>query len=449
MLLMRVLALAAALLLSTLAATAQRTPGLAPTPPMGWNSWDSYGFFISEPDFRSSAQWIAANLKPFGYEYVTIDEGWYESLPAPSQKDGALHLDEYGRFIPALDRFPSATGGRGLTPLADYIHSLGLKFGIHVLQGIPRQAVEANEPVLDTGFHAKDAANTHSTCQWDDKMYDLQDSPAGQAYYDSIVRLYATWHVDLIKIDCIAARPYKGEEIRMFHEAIAKSGAPILLSLSPGPAPLNEADNIQQYANQWRISDDVWDVWQSTGPFPQGVNDQITRAAKWAPWAGPGHWPDLDMLPLGELRPSPGWGKPRTSRLTADEQRSMIDLWSIVRSPLVYGGDPLKTDAATLALLTNPRIIAVDQHSHNNKAMVLSSDLAIYLAEPDSGSGAYLAIFNRKDTAQAISMPWTRFGAYLPNHPTRVTDLWTGVESVSPNLNLTLPAHASTILLVN
>ena len=183
--------------------------------------------------------------------------------------------------------------------------------------------------------------------------------------------------MDLIKIDCIASRPYKGEEIRMFHEAIAKSGRRIVLSLSPGAAPLNEAANLQQYAQQWRISDDVWDVWQSTAPFPQGVNDQIARAARWLSSAGPGHWPDLDMLPLGQLRPSPGWGEPRATRLTHDEQRSLINLWSIVRAPLIYGGDPAQTDPWTLALLTNPEVIAVDQHARHPANVLLTDSLAV------------------------------------------------------------------------
>jgi alpha-galactosidase len=421
-----------------------QTPPLAPTPPMGWNSWDAYGTTITEKSFRANAEWIAQHLKPAGYEYVTIDEGWYESEPTAANPDEHLIVDQYGRFIPDTGRFPSAADGAGFAPLADYIHSLGLKFGIHVLQGIPRKAVATNSPVEGSAFHAKEAANTSSTCQWDSKNWDLQENDAAQAYYDSIVRLYASWHVDLIKIDCIASRPYKGEEIRMFHEAIAKSGRPMLLSLSPGAAPMNEAANLQAYSQQWRISDDVWDVWQSTGAFPQGVDDQVARAAKWLPYAGPGHWPDSDMLPLGELRPSPGWGSPRQTRLTPDEQRSMINLWSIVRSPLVYGGDPVETDAATLKLLTNPEVIAIDQHSRNTKAAILTKDLAIYTAQPDSGSGYYVAVFNREDREQTIDLPWTEVG--LPSKTYAVKDLWaTSGPSRSPALKLTLSPHASAI----
>jgi hypothetical protein len=461
MLLMRSLLVATALLLAPLALAQQ--PDLAPTPPMGWNSWDAYGTTIDEQSFRANAQWIAQHLKPFGYQYVTIDEGWYEPrASAASNSSEQLVLDQYGRFIPAVDRFPSAANGAGFAPLADYIHSLGLKFGIHILQGIPRKAVADNSPIEGSNFKAKEAANTFATCQWDTKNWDLQENPAAQAYYDSIVRLYASWHVDLIKIDCIASRPYKGEEIRMFHEAILKSGAPIVLSLSPGAAPLNEAANLEQYSQQWRISDDVWDVWQSAGAFPQGVNDQIARAAKWLAYTGitnepgsgeQGHWPDSDMLPLGNLKPSPGWGAPRATRLTPDEQRSMINLWSIVRSPLVYGGDPLTTDPATLALLTNRDVIEVDQHSRNTKVPIVTQNLAVYTAEPASNSdsssspGTYVAIFNRSDTFQNVSLPWSSIG--LAPRPYKLRDLWTHTESTAHGpLTLTLAPHASTLLRV-
>jgi hypothetical protein len=450
--------LLAALLVCASAAPAFAQQPLAATPPMGWNSWDAFGTTIDERSFRASAEWIAQHLKPFGYQYVTIDEAWFDEAPPADGSDNPSkrYLDDYGRLIPAPVRFPSSADGKGFAPLADSIHALGLKFGIHVLNGIPRLAVAANSPILGSDFTAKDAANTHSTCQWNNDNYDLKDNAAAQAYYDSIVRLYASWHVDLIKIDCIAAGPYKGEEIRMFHQAIAKEAArthwEIALSLSPGPAPLDEAANLRKYAQQWRISDDVWDVWHnaSTGKtFPQGLNDQIANAAQWLPYSGDGHWPDLDMLPLGQLGPAPGWGAPRATRLTPDEQRSMIDLWAIVRSPLVFGGNPAQTDPATLALLTNPSIIAVDQHSRNNKNVILTADLAVYTAKPGQGPGVYVAVFNRKDVPQEIDLKWSViFQTHLTRLPYRITDLWTQAESAAPSLRLTLAPHASTILLV-
>ncbi len=240
--------------------------------------------------------------------------GWYVTNHSVgvNAENAEFSLDEFGRFTPAVNTIPSAKDKAGFKPLGDYIHSLGLKFGIHILRGIPRQAVKENLPIAGSSFHAAEAADSSDTCPWNPFNYGLKASlPAAQAYYDSIARLYADWGVDLIKVDCISSHPYKGEDIRMLRQALNKSGRPILLSLSPGPAPLEKAEEMSKYANMWRMSDDVWDVWQSDKPFPQGPRNQFERVAKWAAHSGDGHWPDADMLPIGSLRPTPGWGEPR------------------------------------------------------------------------------------------------------------------------------------------
>jgi len=420
---------------------------LAPTPPMGWNSWDSYGATIDEAHFRTASAWVAANLKSSGYQYVTIDAEWFEPDAAPegNKKDATRLLDANGRYIPAPNRFPSAANGAGFAPLAAYVHSLGLKFGIHVLQGIPKDAVAQNLPIEGSSFHAKDAANTAAGCQWNPDNYDLQTGPAGQAYYDSIVRLYASWGVDLIKIDCIASRPYKGDEVRMFHEAIAKSGRPIVLSLSPGEAPIDETANLQRYAQQWRISDDTWDLWHSANSYPQGVNDQFPRAAKWIAAQQPGHWPDADMLPFGRLGPAPGWGKARDTRLTHDEQITLMNLWCIMRSPLMYGGDPAATDDWTLALLTNYQVLAVDQQSHGNKSVLLTDSLAVWTAIPEKRGGWYAAVFNRLDTPQQVDLAWKDLGIPAGHHV--VSDLWSQTDlNDQTSLRASLAPHASLLV---
>ena len=236
-------------------------------------------------------------------------------------------LDEYGRYTPAVKRFPSSAEGKGFKPLGDYIHSLGLKFGIHILRGIPKKAVEANSPIAGSNFHARDAADTSDTCPWNPDNYGIDSSkPGAQAYYDSIATLYASWGVDLIKVDCISSHPYRGDEIRMLSIALTKTGRPIALSLSPGPAPLEKIDEMRRYAQMWRVSDDIWDIWHSDVRYPQGLGDQFANAIKWADMAQPGRWPDLDMLPLGYLGPAPGWGKPRQTRLTHAEQRTLFTL---------------------------------------------------------------------------------------------------------------------------
>ena len=339
---------------------------LAATPPMGWNSWDGYGTTIDEKEFRANVDWFAKHLKASGWKYVTIDMEWFVTNPVPegNSKTFEYSLDKNVRYTPDENRFPSAKSGAGFKPLADYVHSLGLKFGIHILRGIPKQAVEKNLPIAGTKFHAADAADTSDTCPWNHDNFGLNVSkPAAQAYYDSIFKLYASWGVDLIKVDCIASHPYKGDEIRILSQALKKSGRAIALSLSPGPAPVEKVDEMRKYAQMWRISDDIWDLWHSTVQYPQGLGDQFQNVAKWAGLAKPGHWPDADMLPLGYLGPAPGWEKARQTRLSHDEQRLLMTLWCIFPSPLMVGGRLPSADDWTLSLLTNPEVLAMDQHS--------------------------------------------------------------------------------------
>ena len=412
---------------------------------MGWNSWDSYGESATEKDIRASAQVMAQRLEAFGWRYVVVDMGWYVENHSSENggKNAKFGLDAFGRYTPASNSFPSAANGEGFKPLADYIHSLGLKFGIHILRGIPRIAVKENLPISGSPYHAADAADTSDTCPWNSYNYGVDASkPAAQAYYDSIIRLYASWGVDFLKVDCIASHPYKGADIRMLAEAIRKSGRPMVLSLSPGPAPLEKAEEFQRYAQMWRISDDVWDVWQTSTTFPQGPGNQFARAAEWEKYSGPGHWPDADMLPIGRLEPSPGWGQPRATRLTRDEQRTLITLWSIFRSPLIMGGNLTALDPWTESLLTNPEVLAVDQHSRDNRDVIDTGKAAVWLARPQTGGGYYLALFNLQDAPQTLRYSWKELGLRGSNY--RLRDLWERKGAGSAEaVSVTLPAHAS------
>lgn len=420
---------------------------LAATPPMGWNSWDSYGETIGESDIRANAAWMAEHLKAYGWEYVVVDEGWYVRNHAVETAGGApqFSLDEYGRYIPAVNTIPSANNGAGFKPLADYVHSLGLKFGIHILRGIPRDAVNKNLPIAGASYHAKAAANLLDACPWNTYNYGMNPrSPAAEAYYDSIARLYAGWGVDFVKVDCISSHPYKGDEIRMISRALGKVHRPIVLSLSPGPAPLDKAPELSRYAQLWRISDDVWDVWFSDKAFPQGVGNQFARAAKWAAFSGPGHWPDADMLPLGRLEPAPGWEKPRATRLTHDEQRTMLTLWCIFRSPLIMGGNLTLSDDWTESALTNAELIGVDQHAHGSHAVISTDKAAVWSSTPDSDNGAYIAVFNLETVPQPLHYSWKELGLKRGKYGLR--DLWEHEDLGSKEgVDLTLPAHGAAL----
>ena len=413
---------------------------------MGWNSWDSYGRTLTEAQFKANADWMAKHLKHLGWQYVVIDEGWYIPNPDRDPKDYKFLLSDDGRFLPAPARFPSAANNAGFKPLADYIHSLGLRFGIHILRGIPREAVGKNLPITDSLYHAQDAADPSDTCPWNAYNYGVKNSEAGQAYYDSIMKLYASWHVDFIKVDCIADHPYKPDEIRMLANAIKKTGRPMVLSLSPGPTALDNAAEVSKYAEMWRICDDFWDHW---GPWEkhewsQSLYQQFATAAKWAPHVAPGNWPDADMLPLGHLGPHPGDGEVRETRFTKDEQRTMMTLWSIFRSPLIMGGDLHSSDEWTMSLLTNPEVIAVDQHSRDNRAVLTTDKTAVWLAQPEHGTGNYLAVFNLGDSEQTIHYEWKDLG--LKDASYKVRDLWER-KNAGParSLTVTLRPHASVL----
>ena len=428
-------------------ADGNNTPLIAATPPMGWNSWDGYGTTVKEADVKANAQWLAEHLKSSGWQYVVVDMEWFVTNPTPegNSKTSQYSMDESGRYTPAVNRFPSAANGAGFKPLADYVHSLGLKLGIHILRGIPKQAVEKNLPIAGSAFHATDAADLSDTCPWNFDNYGLDGSkPGAQAYYDSIAKLYAGWDVDLIKVDCISSRPYKGDEIRMLSTALAKTGRPIVLSLSPGAAPLEKAEEMRKYAQMWRISDDIWDLWHSTVAYPQGLGDQFANVAKWAGKAVPEHWPDADMLPLGYLGPAPGWGQPRYTRLTRDEQRTLVTLWSIFPSPLMVGGDLTRADEWTTSLLTNPDVIEVDQHSTGNHPVIATEKTVVWVADSADAGDHYLALFNLEDSSQSAQYSWKDLGLAEGKHKLR--DLWEhkDLDAVSA-LKVTLPPHGSVL----
>jgi len=410
---------------------------------MGWNSWDSYGTTIKESEFKANAQWLAEHLKAAGWQYVVVDMEWFVANPVPegNSKNSQFSLDDHGRYTPAVNRFPSAAGGAGFKSLADYVHSLGLKFGIHILRGIPKEAVEKNLPIEGSSYRATDAANRSDLCPWNPDNYGTDPSkPAAQAYYDSIARLYASWGVDLIKADCISSRPYKGDDIRMLSMALRKTGRPILLSLSPGAAPVEKIDEMRVYAQMWRISDDVWDLWHSTVDYPQGLGDQFSRIAQWAAVSEPGHWPDADMLPLGYLGPTPGWGQARQTRLSHDEQRTLLTLWSMFRSPLMMGGNLPSSDAWTTSLLTNPEVIALDQHSAGGHPVVTTDKVIAWVARLASGDLQYLAIFNLGDSSQTLQYSWKDLGFSARKYKTR--DLWERKDlGTAESVTVTVSTH--------
>jgi hypothetical protein len=326
-------------------------------------------------------------------------------------------MDQYGRLLPAVNRFPSAAEGKGFKPLADYIHAEGLKFGIHIMRGIPREAVAENLPIRGTNHHAADVADHDNPCKWNPDMWGVDTAkPGAQAYYDSIAELYASWGVDFIKADDMGSHQYQPAEIKALSLAIRTTGRPIVLSISPGPAPISEAEFFQKYAQMWRISDDFWDSWKL-------LRRQFDYARDWAPYVSKNNtWPDADMLPLGKLRVTSVEGGGAPSKFTPDERQTVMTLWSIFRSPLIFGGDLPSNDPATTALITNEEVLAVDQNSSGGHEALSQGNIRVWTADVPGSHDRYLAVFNVGENPEEANLQWEQLG--ISAQTTEVRDLW-------------------------
>ena len=401
-------------------------------PPMGWNSWDCYGAAVNEEQVRANAEYMAKHLKDYGWEYVVVDIQWYE--PAAKNHwynaDAPLIMDEHGRLMPAVNRFPSSSDGKGFKPLADFVHGLGLKFGIHILRGIPKQAVRANVKIKGTDIGAAQIADFGSVCEWNGDMCGVDMTREGaQEYYNSIFEMYAEWGVDFVKVDDIA-RPYHKAEVEAVRKAIENSGREMVLSLSPGAAPLSEAEHLSEHANMWRMTDDFWDGWDQ-------LKKMFDYCRDWFPYVGDSHWPDCDMLPIGYVRVCNGNGGELTN-FTEDEQRTLMSLWAMFRSPLMVGADLPKNDAFTLSLLQNKDIIEINQHTCGNREVYRKGNEIVWTAN-GAYHTVYLARFNVGDEeiTSEFNLSFIGIGGNVNTY-----EIWSGVQgSGVGKINSTIPPH--------
>lgn len=415
---------------------------IAQTPPMGWNSFICFGWSVTEAEMKANIDYMAEKLLPYGWDYAVLDFCWYcpgaDSRPSPNQAEDLtprLAMDAYGRLLPDEERFPSAAGGQGLAPLAAYAHAKGLKFGLHIMRGIPRQAVADDTPLLGSDATAAQVADTDSICPWLNFMYGLDmEKPGAQAYLNSLFELYAQWGVDYIKIDDLSC-PYHAAEIEGYRKAIDACGRPIVMSTSPGETPLSAGGHVSQYANLWRVSGDFWDTWPE-------LNAQFERLRDWTPYRRPGAWPDADMLPLGHISLRGPMREPRYCDFTPDEQQTMMSLWAIAKSPLMMGGHLPDTPPETLALLTNADMIEVNQQSYGNREVEHDDSTVVWTAE--NGEKRYLALFNLEDTARTVQYPFARAGL---GKASAVQNLWTGETWHNLDaITVKIPAHGSVLL---
>lgn len=414
-------------------------------PPMGWNSWDCYGAGVTEDELLGNAEFMRDRLKQYGYQYVVCDIQWYE----PAAKGNVynnfadLCMDEYSRLIPAVNRFPSSANGAGFKPIADKIHSMGLKFGIHIMRGIPRQAVHRNKRIYGTTARARDIASQFSLCPWNTDMYGVDTEKRGaEEYYDSLFKLYASWGVDFVKVDDIAntefspQNPYSAEkEIEMIRAAIDRSGRDMVLSLSPGPAPLNKAEHLSENANMWRISGDFWDRWDK-------LLNMFSLCEKWYPYVKDDSFPDCDILPLGKLCIDGSYmgDMGRDSGFAKEEQKTMMTLWAVFRSPLFFGGELRLTDDYTLSLVTNPEVINVNQNSEKPLFVYNKGGIAVWQTKIENCTA--VAVFNLSDEEKHYKLSFSDLGI---ENVRAVRDLWArkDIPKCENDVAVSLKPHSS------
>ena len=423
------------------------------TPPLGWNSWDCFGAAVNEEQLIANADYMTKHLKQYGWEYVVCDIQWYE----PKSRDNdynnftELEMDEYGRLIPAENRFPSSKGGKGFKPIADYVHSLGLKFGIHIMRGVPRQAAAKNCKIYGSDKTCRQIAHHFSVCSWNTDMYGLYNCQGAQDYYNSIINMYAKWGVDFIKCDDICVtefrkwdNPYTADyEIEMLRKAIDNCGREIVLSLSPGPAPREKADHLCKNANMWRLTGDFWDRWEP-------LYNMFDKCAEWQGVSAKGNYPDCDMLPIGRLSKNGTCHGPqnRMSQFTKAEQYTLMSLWGIFKSPLMIGGNLPDNDDFTLSLLTNSEYMEMHAKSYGARQIAREEKNGkgkiVWAA---NGKGCkYIALFNTGDKEKVLKVDLST--VLMPDTDYKVLDIWQKEQlgSFKNTISLSVAPHGARLL---
>lgn len=407
---------------------------LAQTPPMGWNSFNSYGVYLHEEAAMANLEAFAKKLKPHGYEYFVIDAGWFgefklkEGTIYPAEKHAVkLNINEYGLLQPSKTYFPN-----GLQPIIDRCHELGLKFGIHLMRGIPREAVRLNLPIKGTKYRAADIADTTSICSWNHQNYGVDmDKPGAQEFYNSLINQMADWGLDFLKYDDLVPFP---KEVEGIAKAIAQCGRPIVYSLSPGGNVDENAIDFFKQANMLRVTHDIWD--------DQLGLDQCFAA--WRKWQGkeePGFWIDMDMISFGQLQlmsPKPegvegteskaeitkkiksgelsnvellaGKGWTRQSEFTKDQMYTFITLRALSASPLMMGGDLPTLDDFSLSLITHKEVLACNQNGVMGKLIYDKEGIEIWKTPEQKTDGGWIGIFNRTEVTKTISLKQAQLG---------------------------------------
>lgn len=448
---------------------------LAQTPPLGWNSFDSYGITIYEEVAMKEIDAFITKFAPHGYEYFVIDNGWFAS-PETKMYEGYMmatadkpdpkecSVDGNGIPIPSPKFFPN-----GLKPMVDKLHANGLKFGVHLMRGIPRIAVEKNLPIKGTNFKAQDIHTTDFDCGWCKFMHGVDmTKPGAQEYYNSVFNQFAEWGIDFVKVDDVTLFP---AEIEGYVKAIEQCGRPMILSLSPG------GDSNIKYLDTYkktvmvRTTPDIWDE-------QEALDRSFESMRKWQGLETPGFWPDLDMIPFGELcilrRAEVEERDPNKSledfmgrmhhwcNFSETQKETFITQRAIAASPIIIGGSMISMDDHSMKLLTHKEMLACVKNGVHGKLTYQENGIELWSA-PIANSEkhgfqefqykeGWIAIFNRTEKDQILEMSWKSL-KFLPNGTYNFQDIW-GTQSVAnykkgDKLSLKIKAHGVVFMKYN
>jgi alpha-galactosidase len=403
------------------------------SPPLGWNSWTNYGGRINEKAVVANAETMAARYKKSGFNYVVLDGGWHAS---PQIQD-IDNVDQYGQITNKV-KFPN-----GIPYLAQQVHKLGLKFGIHIMRGVSRIGYRNNIPVFGTNYKVRDITDTTSICSWSNDNYGINMSkPGAQEYYDSFIGQLISWGVDFIKIDDITEHP---DEILAVRAAIKKTGKEVVLSLSPGDN--SKVNHLQAYnvADMVRVTPDIWDN-------QKGIDQAFTSWKKWSVVSDCNFWIDMDMIPFGHIclsNPDPNYlladrkkeggekERERMSLFTTDQKYTFITLRALCASPLMMGGDLPTSDEFSFELLTNKEMLACNQNGVTGKLVYSKDSTEIWKtlnkSKPNEG---WIGIFNRTNHNQSIQLSSSDFDI---KKPLSLYNIWQQKEmgAITSNSKLT------------
>jgi len=390
----------------------------ASTPPLGFNSFDSYRSHLTEDKAYALMDIMAEKYRPFGYEYFVMDAGWYSAFNP--QKHQGLGLESFGLYVVKQEYLPN-----GIKLLANYAHNKGLKLGVWLMRGIPREAVRQNLPIPGTPYFAHDIADTNSICVWSQSNYGVDmTKPGAQLYYNSIIDSLADWGIDFIKVDDMVPNP---QEIVAIANAIEGGGHTMIYSLSPGD--VHHPTHLPYYkrANMLRITRDIWDN-------PLSLEKGFFAWEKFQGISGPGFWPDLDMIPFGRLDVVNE--QARQSQFNENQMQTFITQRSMAASPLLIGGDLLTMDDFSFSLLTNKEMLACNQNGVMGVNVYRAGNVDVWLTPHRTYPGmGWIGIFNRTKTDRNITLTKQDLGfvAFEESYNLtaarqsfRLIDIWSG-----------------------